>query len=60
MKLSPKQKSVIRNRSTNDIMEAVKMPKRTRKMINGFDDFLSQLVTMKERNNLIIGGIRIC
>jgi hypothetical protein len=56
MKLSTQRKSVIRNRRTNGIMKAI----RTKKMINGFDDFLSRLAAMKEQDNLIIGGIRIC
>jgi hypothetical protein len=60
MKLTPQRKSVIRNRRTDGITKAMMMPTRTKKMINGFDDFLSQLAAMKERNNLIIGGIRIC
>jgi hypothetical protein len=59
-----KTKTVLKGSKQNRYQKGIRLPmmspKKIVKNIFGYDDFLNQIIAMKEQGNLAISGIRIC
>jgi len=60
MKTKTVSKSSKQNRYQKGIRLPMMLPKKIVKNIFGYDDFLNQIIAMKEQGNLAISGVRIC
>jgi hypothetical protein len=60
MKITSQRKRNKQGHNSNNFRATMNpLMKRTKTMF-GLDDFLSQIMTMKERGDLVISGRRIC
>jgi len=60
MKQNTQQKNPMPKRMYNRKRTSLANPKKIFKSIFSNDDFLNQIIAMKEQGNLVISGCRIC